>query len=77
MAPAKFMNFYVRFHDKSEKLSINLTVRHDAPLSPEDSLWTGGIFASELNQPADLTLETIPFLPPAVKARRHGIVRGN
>ncbi len=51
------------FHDKPGKVSINLTVRRDTPLSSEESLWISRILASELNRPVDLSVETIPFIP--------------
>jgi uncharacterized hydrophobic protein (TIGR00271 family) len=63
MAPSKVTDFSVTFHDKPGKVSINLTVRRDTPLSSEESLWISRILASELNRPIDLTVETVPFLP--------------
>jgi uncharacterized hydrophobic protein (TIGR00271 family) len=63
IAPSKVTGFSVTFRDKSDKVSINLTVRRDTPFSSEESLWIGRMLASELNQAVDLTVETVPFLP--------------
>jgi uncharacterized hydrophobic protein (TIGR00271 family) len=63
MAPSKVTDFSVTFHDKPGKVSINLTVLRDTPLSSEESLWISRILASELSRPVDLNVETVPFLP--------------
>jgi uncharacterized hydrophobic protein (TIGR00271 family) len=63
IAPSKITGFSMTFSDKPDKVSIRLTVRQDAPFSSEESLWLSRILASELGQPIDLTVETVPFLP--------------
>jgi uncharacterized hydrophobic protein (TIGR00271 family) len=63
IAPSKVTDFSVTFHNKSERVSINLTLRRDTPFSPEESRFINRILSTELNRPIDLTVETVPFLP--------------
>ncbi len=63
LSPSTIDDFYVGFHDKTLKVSIVLRIKRDKPLSEKEILWLKRIFATELNLPVDLSVETTPFVP--------------
>ncbi|BCB95429.1 membrane protein [Dissulfurispira thermophila] len=63
MSPSTIAEFHVGFHDKTLKVSISMKIKRDAPLSDEEILWLKRIFATDLNIPVDVSIETIPFVP--------------
>ena len=63
IAPSSIADFYVSFHDKSLKVSMQMKIMRDTPLSEEETLWLKRILATDLNMPVDLTVETVPFVP--------------
>jgi len=63
IAPSSIADFYVSFHDKSLRVSMQMKIMRDTPLSEEETLWLKRILATDLNMPVDLTVETVPFVP--------------
>lgn len=63
ISPSTIADFYVGFHDKTLKVSINMKIKKDSPLSEEEILWLRKIFSTDLNLPVDLSVETVPFVP--------------
>lgn len=66
IAPSRISDFSVGFNDKSAAVSILLEIRRDTPLSDEQTTWIKRMLAADLNLPVDLTVKTIPFVPPLV-----------
>jgi uncharacterized hydrophobic protein (TIGR00271 family) len=64
ISPSTVESFKVGFNNRTKNISIVLTIKRDAPLSEEETLWLTRIFASNFNLPVDLSVETIPFIPP-------------
>ena len=74
ISPSKIADFYVGFHDKIVKVSINMKIIKDTPLSDEEIGWLRRIFADDLNLPVDLSVETVPFVPLLVFEKRETAV---
>jgi uncharacterized hydrophobic protein (TIGR00271 family) len=69
IAPSTIADFYVGFYDKTVRVSIAMKIRRDAPVTDEERIWLRRMLSAELNLPVDLTIETMPFVPPLVFKR--------
>jgi uncharacterized hydrophobic protein (TIGR00271 family) len=66
ISPSTVESFRIGFNNRTMNVFIALTIKRDAPLSEEETLWLKRIFISSLNLPVDLSVETVPFVPPLV-----------
>ncbi len=63
IAPAIIADYVVGFYGKTYEVSVMLKIMRDKPFSQDEILWMKRIFASDLNLPVDLKVETIPYVP--------------
>jgi len=66
ISPSKIVDVEVGFHDKGNQVSILLKVKRDTPLWDDQVSWLQKVFVSSFKVPVDLSVETIPFVPPLV-----------
>ena len=66
ISPSKIVDVAVRFHNRGNQASILLKVKRDTPLLDEQVSWLQRVFVSSLKVPVDLSVETVPFVPPLV-----------
>lgn len=66
ISPSKIVSAVLGFHDKGSQVSVTLKIRRDAPLLNDQVSWLQKVFVSSLKTPVNLTVETIPFVPPMV-----------
>ena len=69
ITPSTIDDFLVGFHDKTVTVSITMKLRRDTPVTDEEQLWLKRLLESELGIPVELTIETVPFVPPLVFKR--------
>lgn len=63
ISPSTIEGFSAGFDDESQRLHIVLKVKRDTSFSAQEILWLTRFFASHLNVPVDLRVETVPFVP--------------
>lgn len=66
IAPSSIAGFQVGFEDGKNVVSVLVKIRRDRPLSDEQGRWLQQIVSAELAMPADVTVETVPFVSPLV-----------
>jgi hypothetical protein len=66
ISPSQIVSAAVGFNDKGSQIAITLKVRRDMPLSDDQVSWLRQVFASSLKTPVELSVETVPFVPPLV-----------
>jgi uncharacterized hydrophobic protein (TIGR00271 family) len=66
ISPSKIVDVEVGFHDKGNQVSILLKVKRDTPLLDDQVSWLQKVFVSSFKVPVDLSVETIPFVPPLI-----------
>jgi uncharacterized hydrophobic protein (TIGR00271 family) len=69
IAPSSVADLSVGFRDKSFGISVDLKIRRDSPMSGEERLWLKHLLESEMGVPVELSVESVPFVPPLVFRR--------
>lgn len=64
IAPWTISDFTVGFHDKVFSVSLSMKIRRDTPVTDEERRWLARVLEAELNLPVELSVETVPFVPP-------------
>ena len=63
ISPSKVVDCSVGFSYKDREISILLKINRDTPLPDEQAFWLRKILTSDLKNPVDLSIETVPFIP--------------
>lgn len=70
IAPSSVAGFHVGFAEDKKSVSVLMKIRRDQSLSDEQRRWLQEIVVSELGVPAEVTVETTPFVQPLVFKKR-------